>query len=375
MNASSLPDPLTPLAWLSPELAGQVANTRYVLAAITGAWVWDVLMSIPDLIRIYSVSTFKVPDISDLLGRLASGSFIFATLMLTVASVDDCNALAKAVGWTLAITLPLHTLPFFFCSRAVFHNSRPIIGFFFLLWLISVGGSIASPFFIHAHHIGDTKQCLIDIEMPFSAGVVSAAFNNGVTFFSISFHLMLYTTAETWSGRFNALLHSRGAGEVSKLLMQSGQQFIIPIVVISIATAIVNVIPAIPANFRLLLVVVNVAVQSSMSARIHKHIKTGLVDSHPTTVHTNAVDRTIEFRRAEESRLSRQSRMSKPPAVYGQRSTMRSDTIELSPTVILASIGSSERYDEKRELDSITEEEKYASTLVPGSHRSSDEHV
>ncbi|KAF7367824.1 hypothetical protein MSAN_00846800 [Mycena sanguinolenta] len=41
-NATELPNPFTPLAFLPPALASQFEGWRYVVAATLGAYVWDI---------------------------------------------------------------------------------------------------------------------------------------------------------------------------------------------------------------------------------------------------------------------------------------------------------------------------------------------
>ncbi|KAH8082792.1 hypothetical protein BXZ70DRAFT_583223 [Cristinia sonorae] len=343
---SLLPNPTTSLAWLSPHAATQVENARYLYASIAGVWVWDLLMSIPDVARMYTVSTFKPPDIGYVLSRMVSGCFIFASLALSVFAVDNCNSLAKTVGWISAVTIPLHTVPFFFCARAVFHDNKSAIIAFFALWLVSLVGSFVPPFFIHASRIGESRQCLVDLSMPWATGVVTSAVTNTLTFFSISIHLMMFTQAETWSGRMTAYLRRRGFGEVSKLLMESGQSYVILIVLIDITAAIVNVITSVPSTYKLLFVTLDVAVQSCMSSRIHRNLKLGFLNSHPTaTVGTSVMNQTLEFR-TDESRTSRMSRLNRTSKSQVHRLTSRADTLDLgasTPAIHISSLRSSQR--------------------------------
>ena len=98
--------------------------------------------------------------------------------------------------------------------------------FFGLLWLCTIGGSFVSPFFIHASHIAETKECLVDVGLAYSAGVVSVAVNTSITYVAISSQLMKFTQADTLPGRFNAYLHIRALGEITRRLMESGRQFV-----------------------------------------------------------------------------------------------------------------------------------------------------
>ncbi|TCD60850.1 hypothetical protein EIP91_009399 [Steccherinum ochraceum] len=322
MDSLFPPNPLAPLAWVNSNVAAELQITRYVLSAAAGAWVWDNLMSLPDLIRMYSASSPKPPDVVQTISRIASGTFIFAALMLNVVPVDNCEAMAKAVGWTAAITLPLHTLPFFFCVKAVFYEKKLVIAAFAVSCIATIGASLTSPFFIHASPIDPTQECLVDTGMAYSAGIVAVAVNNGATFFAVSFHLSLYSQAETWSGRIKAFCRKRGMGEVSRLLLETGQLYVIPIVLFNIAAAIVNVIPSIPSLYRLLFVVLSVTVQSCMTSRIHRQIKLGLMNTHPTSVRTSVVDRSLQFQRSGDARVSSMSQ-SQSYATQGTRNVVR----------------------------------------------------
>lgn len=141
--------------------------------------------------------------------------------------MNDCATLAKAIGWTGAITLPLHTIPFFFCARAIFLQSPRVIAFFAVLWLGTVGSSFTTPFFIHTHQLGDTKTCTIHLDEKFATGIVAVAAHNTLVFVSVTINLMMYTHEENWRGRLKAYFHRRGVSDLTKFLMESGQSYIV----------------------------------------------------------------------------------------------------------------------------------------------------
>ncbi|KAF7335968.1 hypothetical protein MSAN_02310300 [Mycena sanguinolenta] len=47
-NATQLPNPFTPLAFLPPDLATQFEVSRYLYAATLGAYVWDIGLNVGD---------------------------------------------------------------------------------------------------------------------------------------------------------------------------------------------------------------------------------------------------------------------------------------------------------------------------------------
>lgn len=238
--------------------------------------------------------------------------------------MDDCATLAKAIGWTGAITLPLHTIPFFFCARAIFLQSPRVIAFFAVLWLGTVGSSFTTPFFIHSRHLGDTKTCTIHLDEKFATGIVAVAAHNTLVFVSVTINLMMYTHEENWRGRLKAYFHRRGVSDLTKFLMESGQSYIVcvllthlhhylvitnlpcrPIVVFNIVAATVNLITSVPSSYKLAFIVMNVAIQNAFTARIHRLIKLGIIDDHPTTFVTTALHTpaTVDLPRPGESHL------------------------------------------------------------------------
>ncbi|KAH8103133.1 hypothetical protein BXZ70DRAFT_774375 [Cristinia sonorae] len=259
-------------ACLSP-LPPHVENVRYVLAAAAGAWTWDVVTSLPDTIRLTNLSP---PDIVQIIARLLAGAFIFTALSLNVLSVDHCQTLAKAVGWLGTFTLSIQNIPFFFCARAVFHHNNPAILAFLVLFILSIGGTFVSPFFIHASHIGETRQCLVSTMEGWATGILCATAYTVIISVSVALQLGV-DNGITCVRRTKGFILKRMKGDVSGLLATSGQAFLLPIVITSTVAAVITAIPSIPSPYRLLAVVISVAVQSSMISRIHTNIKLGLL--------------------------------------------------------------------------------------------------
>jgi len=262
----------------------EVQIARYIVLATTGAWIWDVLMSLADDVRTYTTTKLKPPDVGHLASRVASACFISISLAFSVAPVQNCNSLAKAVGWTGAITLPLHSIPFFFCARAIFFSQRNVLAIFGVLLLGTLGANLATPFFIHGSRLDDTSSCVVQLGRKYATGMVSIALHNTLVFVSVSIHLMMFTHADTWSGRLKEYLCGRGISQLSRYLMESGQSFILPMVIFNIAAATVNLIPTVPASYKMAFIVMNVALQNAMTARIHRLIKSGIIPDHPTTM-------------------------------------------------------------------------------------------
>lgn len=143
-----------------------------------------------------------------------------------VAPVNDCHALAKAIGWCGAFALPLNSLLFFFRIRAVFSTSWMTQLFFFCTWLGVFGGALTAPFGVDGVHIGTTMNCVnSNVKAYSSAGSIVVALNDTMVFIAISVRLLMYSLADTWDERFKVFFSGRGMGNMSKSLLQTGQLY------------------------------------------------------------------------------------------------------------------------------------------------------
>ncbi len=225
--------------------------------------MWDALMSIPEDVRLFRkfrttlsdvvyifaryvslcVSTSCQPKCLSPSDRLTILAFLVSTLVYqgvslsifkvipplitrVVASVDNCQVLSRVIGWLTAAALPLNSLLFFFRVRAVFNQSRLIVTFFAFMWLAVVAGALSQPFGIDAAHIGTSHKCITTVIQSYcSSGIIIATVNDTLSFIAISVQLLMYSLADTWTARFKAFFSGRGMNHMTKLLMQTGQQY------------------------------------------------------------------------------------------------------------------------------------------------------
>lgn len=144
----------------------------------------------------------------------------------SVAPADDCQALGKAIGWLAAAALPLNSLLFFFRVKAVFNHSRAVVAFFAFMWIAVLAGSLSQPFGIDSSHIGTSRNCIATVIQSYcSSGIVIATVNDTLSFIAISVQLLMYSLADTWSARFKTFFSGQGMTHMTRLLLQSGQQY------------------------------------------------------------------------------------------------------------------------------------------------------
>ncbi|KAL4252072.1 hypothetical protein ABKN59_001774 [Abortiporus biennis] len=100
MQTSSLsvsPNPLTPLAWLPPDIAFQLSVSKIIASTAFGAWTWDFLASTPEEYSALLGSSFNWSKFAYAISRISS--FLFITLSLVFIEAGNCNTLAKVIGF------------------------------------------------------------------------------------------------------------------------------------------------------------------------------------------------------------------------------------------------------------------------------------
>ncbi|TCD69558.1 hypothetical protein EIP91_007182 [Steccherinum ochraceum] len=296
-------------SWTPTDSLDEIEVGRYLIVATTGAWVWDLLSTLREDVEVYSKYKLQPPDGGFIVGRLMTACFLFASLAFNVSSIDNCARLAKAIGWVGAIALPLLTIPFFFCARAVFLNKPLVISAFAVLWVGALGSNLATPFFIRGVQIddaSDSNRCAFQTTESHAAGIGAVAVHNLIVFVAVTAKLVSFAEGQTFSGRMTSYFHRRAVSVLSQFLMEKGQSHITPIVIFNVAAAAVNLIPSVPSSYKLAFIAMNVALQNVMTIRIHRLIKTGELAESPTGMSaTTALNPSVvEIRRGEDGTMS-----------------------------------------------------------------------
>ncbi|THH31273.1 hypothetical protein EUX98_g2912 [Antrodiella citrinella] len=296
-----LPNPLTPLAWLPPDIAGQLEASRYLYAATVGAWIWDFLMSLPEEVRMFTRYRLSFTDVVYVCARMSSCAFILTSLIFQVAPVANCHILAKAIGWCGAFALPLNSLLFFFRIRAVFGRSNAVITFFGFLWLATFA-AISAPFGVDGTHIGTTMFCVnSDVQAFSSAGIVVVAVHDTMVFLAITTRLVMYCLADTWFARFKAFFSGKGMGNVSKALLQTGQMYYLATVGMNIVAMVLILTPSVPPVLRAMFAIPNAALQNTMACRVYRKLKLGLIKEDSPSLSQSTFSTTNRIRFAQNS--------------------------------------------------------------------------
>ncbi|KAK7694028.1 hypothetical protein QCA50_003604 [Cerrena zonata] len=263
----------------------QITEISYIcsliVAAIIGAWFWDLVISVPETIRVYTHGCFKLPDVVYLLSRMTSGGLFITAFLYLVTENEDCQTMVTVACWFAAFTLPLNSMLFLFRIRGVFLESRFIPPFFSILWL-STCTSFIAPFASKAARLDSSAECLIQwVSTRNLTAFIAISFYDTLVFVCISYKLLSFTYAQGWKARVRSFFRGEQmGGQVSKALLQSGQLYYLLSVCGNLLVLIFFVLKGTPPSIKMVFLILNIALQNAMACRVFIYLKLGFIHSH-----------------------------------------------------------------------------------------------
>ncbi|KAJ6454669.1 hypothetical protein C8R45DRAFT_881933, partial [Mycena sanguinolenta] len=280
-NTTELPNPFTPLAFLSPSVADQFEVSRYLYAATLGAYVWDIALNLGNDYALLFEHRVRFPTIVYFLSRAFTLAFILVCFVDQVAPVENCNAMA--LGWTIAAILTKSATTILFSLRvtAVWHPSKIAYAVFFILWLAVLAGGITAPIGVRGAHIGPTKQCITTaVPANIEVAAIMALIENTAIFFAISYRILAHTImADSSLARLRVFFGGKGLSTLSRALLQSGQHFYLVAVATNVTLLVAVKLPQLPPVYRAMLAIPAEALANAMACLVFRRIKLGLISS------------------------------------------------------------------------------------------------
>ncbi|KAH8101112.1 hypothetical protein BXZ70DRAFT_1007509 [Cristinia sonorae] len=259
MSSPQLPNPETVLAWLPPETATHLQNSRYISTIVVGAWGWDVLTALHEEYTIFRPKV-RFPDVCYMIAR--------------VGFQCNCQAAVVAIGIFGCLSISSNCLLFLFRIYALFPQRYPVLCAFTLCWLGVLGSSVPAPLSLTGVHIGTTSYCIFGRVQKFGgAGEVAAAINDTLVFLAVATRLSSNLPAATWRARLRLFFSGQGLGTISKTVLHGGQQYYLATVGFNIVSAIMILTPSVPLAYGNVMALPNVALQNAMASRVYRRLK------------------------------------------------------------------------------------------------------
>ncbi|KAF7335944.1 hypothetical protein MSAN_02307800 [Mycena sanguinolenta] len=293
-NATELPNPFTPLAFLPPALASQLEASRYLYAATLGAYVWDIGLNLGNDYILLFKHRVRFPTIVYFMSKIFTLAYILTTFFFQVAPVKNCDALSVGLGICIVLSQTSTTLLFFLRVTAVWYPSKIVYAVFSILWMAVLGAGITIPVVIRAAHIGPTAQCIIGAPSAKSElAFIVPLINDTAIFLAITYRILAHTIADSSMARFRAFLGGKGLFALSHALLQSGQYFYLIVVVTHITVLVLLKLPHWSPVYHTMLTVPTLALVNAMACLVFRRIKFGLITTDGTSISIN--DCTMAF--------------------------------------------------------------------------------
>lgn len=280
------------MAFLPPKLANEVTIGNYVLVGGCAVFVWDILDNLTNDYKLLTKYKIRPATVVYLISRLGSlGLVLCSTIYVTAGISADCPMFIRIVGGFYPVTIPATSLLFLFRVRAVFDNNRLVVAFFVIVWLALFGTAITIPFGLVGTRIGPTAYCLIADMKEFVVVPTVISFASDT----------LVLLAITWRLMTNAHVSPQGIRGVkgmvlgdylpsfSRALLHGGQKYYTATVSLNLLTVIMLYLDSVPALYRLMFVIPNVALMNIMASRVYRDTKFGVLwdSSTPSSAHND----------------------------------------------------------------------------------------
>ncbi|KAF9461682.1 hypothetical protein BDZ94DRAFT_1167276 [Collybia nuda] len=274
-NSSELPNPFTPMAFLSPELAQQKTMRIYVLVGVLGILVWDILAHLGADYKLLTRYRTNLPTLVYFFSRWTSLLYSITSVVFDTAQVKDCNALSKVACATYHPAISTTALLFFFRVRAIYGGNKWITAIFFAMWLAILGTSLTFITSLGGAHIGNTKYCMFIGFQPYrSLSNVTIGVFDTCVFVAISWRLLAWAppVSDTGSsGRFG--LYGKYLPQFSRVLLQDGQKYYLVAMICNLLVLIMTYGHGIPTVYRPLFLIPSVGLTNIMACRVFRNTK------------------------------------------------------------------------------------------------------
>ncbi|TCD60709.1 hypothetical protein EIP91_009646 [Steccherinum ochraceum] len=187
----------------------EVCAVRSIVVGCIGAFVWGILSSSPEEYRMLHHGGIKWVDVVYILSR----TFLYNIRI-----------------------------------RAVFYPQRPVVWFFYSMWVAVAATCLVAPFGSDSNSLGQTDFCFdIRLESYRAAGIIVAAIN------------------ETLRPHLPSFMTGKGIGNMSRSVLQTGQLYDLATAGIIIGSAVAILTLDVPTPYSDVIVLVNASTSHVMA--------------------------------------------------------------------------------------------------------------
>ncbi|KAF7358096.1 hypothetical protein MVEN_00857600 [Mycena venus] len=272
-----LPNPLTDLAFLPPDIAWQTQIGRYILVGTLGAYVWDFLSNAHNDYKLLTQHRVGLATVAYFFSRIWSLLYLTAGTIYRTYPLGHCFVAEKLVDAGFAVAVSANCLLFFLRARAIFNRNPFLVTFLFCLWLSVVGTAATIPTAVTATNIGPTKYCLNIAAKSYASGIsITALIHDTTVFLAISLRLFANSHVDRGLGaNTKAFITGEYLPQFSRAVLKDGQLYYLITVTANILTVVMFYNTRVGVGYRTMFTVCNVMVINAMACHVFRNTKFG----------------------------------------------------------------------------------------------------
>ncbi|THU98147.1 hypothetical protein K435DRAFT_721083 [Dendrothele bispora CBS 962.96] len=283
-----LPNPLTPLAFLPPDLAQEVQTAIFIQIGTLGMFIWDLLTNVAGDYELLTKFKLGIPTIVYFVSRVSTLGYQISQALTATWVPVECTAATRALKALFFVGMSSTTLLFFLRVRAIYSNSRSFQAFFLCFWLATVGCSTLDLLLVEGVRLGPTQGCIFANLKKLYAIIpaVAVLVHDTVVFIGISYKLFLFTeysrssrsqrrTRVQLRGDSVGFLSGKGLPALTRAVLQDGQVYYLISFFAALIVVAMLLAPGIGDYYRLVMISPHIALVNSMACRVFRNVRLG----------------------------------------------------------------------------------------------------
>jgi len=190
-NISTLPNPITPMAFLPPKLAYESQVALNIVVGTLGVFVWDLLSHMDEDYKILFKHKFTIGTAVYFLSRLTTFLFILASALFRTYPLGNCVRAQTLEMVAFCLSLASTSFLFFLRAAAVYDRNPIFRTFLFTVWLSVLASAILLPVGVRGSNIGITQYCTTGSAKGYIAAIpITPLIHDTCVFLAISWRLL-----------------------------------------------------------------------------------------------------------------------------------------------------------------------------------------
>ncbi|KAJ3507437.1 hypothetical protein NLJ89_g6306 [Agrocybe chaxingu] len=276
-----LPNPLTPLAFIEPGIASQLANGTYLHSGILAVLIWDDLHNLRKDYLLLTKYRIGPATVAYFAAKLTALGYCLGRAFIITHPVEHCKTLELAIDSLLTVFVSLDSILFYIRVCAMYYNKLSLVIVFGLCCLATIATACLLPVSITAMHIGPTKYCVQLVTRSLLPTYLAFLAFDTLVFLATAYRLYsLYNQEETSFQRgIQVAFLGRSMPAFSKTLLHESQLYYLVVSLAKVPTVFGSIFIKSQAGEVAIvnLVVVHAILGNILTCRVYRNTRLGLI--------------------------------------------------------------------------------------------------